>query len=181
VADDSLLDDRRLPDGRMAPYLGPQFPLEAVRSAEDYVEDERVQRFVRAYPVPSLSGVEIVADSDSAIGDALLACLNGQLAGIDWQPDRDLIGPLRKYGLLHASLLAPPDGTTGQPMSLEICGILRSAGDVIVDDWKDFFDYRDTLGDGYMSIPLPGPVVIRLENAVYANVLFPGIGMPFYS
>jgi hypothetical protein len=130
--------------------------------------------------VPRLSGVELKADSDTALRDALLACLNGQFAEIDWQPDRDLIGPLRKYGLLHASLLAPPDGTTGQPMSLEICGSLFSAGDLIVNDWEDFFDYRHTLGDAYMSIPLPGPVVIHLENAVYANVLFPGIGMPFY-
>ncbi len=178
IRPEQLGRDEREPAGPLAAYLGPRFSIEQVRSAEDYVEDERVQEFVRAYPVPGLADVEVeAADDGAAFASALATTLRAHLPWPEWTVERDLSGPLRKYALLHTSLNAPIDEATNQPMALELCGALLTVGGAALpesgsDEW--FRRDRD------LDTPLPGPITVRIHLAVYANVAYPGIGMPFY-
>ena len=163
-------------------YLGPRHS-NADLVSEDFerTADSPEVCLVRAWPVPRLLGAPVAASDEAGLARVLETLLWDRLPGIDWRVPEISLGPLRKYGMLHTSVAAPVDETTGQPMALEIYG------DVIL------LDGRSTSGQWWtvrglgiaeffttLDRPLAGTLDIRIDVATYANVCFPGFGVPFY-
>lgn len=63
--------------------------------------------------------------------------------GTSWHVERHLSGPIRKYGIVHTSIEAPLDETTGQPMAIEfyaeitrLDGSPAGPGGTWIDGWR---------------------------------------------
>lgn len=136
---------------------------------------------MRAWRVPALEGSELEIGSVSGIEAAVRALLATRLPGLDWWVPEHWEGPFEKYGILHNALPAPPDQETGQAMAIEIFGAAR---DVLLPGSPEWIDRRlarleaNSLDDEPMAVRLP--CLVRIEVATYANVLYPGIGVPAY-
>jgi hypothetical protein len=106
-----------------------------------------------------------------------------RLPGIPWGPldfflPGHLLGPLKKYGLIHTTLEAPIDQTTQEPMVLEVLGYLTEVNGQLSGRSAfrdDQLDARETLEDVRFA-----SLLLRLERATYANTDNPGIGVSFY-
>jgi hypothetical protein len=173
--------DRRRPTGVLERFCGEQFTLEQVAGVELPSADPR---FVRAFPLLPLYGDELDAERDDELAAALERLLHERLPGIRWHVALSL-APLRVYGILHTSLHAPPDETTGETMAIELWGeVVRWAGPMSHGE-PDWFAYR-RLGAEYrrkeqlIEKALPGPLTVEIRGAVYANIPCPNIDVPFY-
>jgi hypothetical protein len=180
-------DSRRV-TGLMADRIGAQYSTAQLLAAEEYPEyltdaQREAVTTTRAFPVTSLVGARLEADDEGDVAGQLEALLRYRCPGFDWQIERDLHGPLRKYGILHTSIAAPPDETTSQPMMVELSGSVIQLAQHDLDDengttwidlrlWGKSSDERD--------VPISEPMTLRIDAATYANVPFPGIGVPFY-
>ena len=173
-------DDRPV-GGPLAPHVRAIVPwprFEVGHDDDDDYEKAALPR-VRAFPVPALHDVLLETASEDAIPSALESQLSALLPGVLWIVPRDLSGALRKYGLLHTSVAAPPDTTTGQPMAVEIAGNLETVAGEPVSDFIHWRLSRQERREDW-DTPLPGPLRVRLTVATYANVRYPGIGVGFY-
>ncbi len=175
--------DDRPPAGLMAALLGPRIPSEQVGDDEMFEEHgERVRALIRAYPVASLLGAQVTCMRDSELEARLAAVLDERCPGIEWRVNGErLAGPLRKYGIVHTSVEAPPDEATAQPMALELYGEVTeldgnpvTAGGAWIDSW------RGRQGEIYPEVEVTEPFTFELVAATYANVLYPGANVPFY-
>lgn len=180
------------PRGAMAGYLGTRFSEEDLDDEDKVLEeDRRFLPLVRAYPVVPLLGATFRVSTEAEIGERLRQLLALRLPGIEWSlQDGWNWGPaFRKYQLVHVSLAAPPDLATGQPMSLELYGRLQSVDGLRLDSpaGRAWSERRiDTFLQAQGRNPSEMPPVegtnffIELVAATYANVQFPGAGVPFY-
>lgn len=182
-----LADDERPVGGPMAALLGPRFPLEAIKCTDWYAEfgeeERRAAPLVRAYPVTALLGARVSCARDGELGERLAALLEEHCPGLGLQASSERhAGRLRKCGLVHTSLEAPPDETTDQPMTLELYGpVVELNGRPIgsgVGGWYDAWRRRHD--DDYQQVEVAEPFVFELRAATYANVSGPGIDVPFY-
>jgi len=165
--------DSRAAEGWMAPFLGRRY------TCEELVDDwERNTRGMRVWRVPTLEGASMIAPSEAEVPATLLALLESRCSGIEWKVS-DFGWPgyarLRKHGIVHDSIVAPPETGMGQPMALEIFARVQTE--------EGFFRRRHN--EGFFSEqeeypPLPGPLTIILRTATYANVRFPRVGVPLY-
>ena len=118
-------------------------------------EDKRNVDLLRAYPVKCLLGSKIRIRSADDVSAQLSVLLNTKIPGYTWNAKADWSLPLKKYSIIHGSVLAPRDEVTGEPMSLEIYGrAIRKRYD--------------------------GSMTIRIRVATYSNIQSPRIGVPFY-
>jgi hypothetical protein len=168
------LNDLRPVTGAMAPFLGDRFSMQQLE--REYFDDDEYERLslVRAYPVTSLVGVPLNANGELNLPDAVEALLRQHCPGIDWQVEHDLSGPLRKYGVLHTTVAAPPDETTGQPMALEV--FARPA--MGVASWAERRSER--YQDAYPGVPIDEPIELQMRAATYANIRHSGVDVDFY-
>ena len=137
---------------------------------------------VRAYAVPSVLDLTLVSEGEAQISEQIERLLGERCPGIDWRVgDRNLTGPLKKYGLLHTSVPAPPDVTAGQPMALELFAhISRLAGQEIGPGGVWYDCWRSERGESYADAPLHESLEFRIKAATYANMTHPGIGVDTY-
>jgi hypothetical protein len=159
-------------------------------------------QYVRAWRVPRLIGMIIECEREEDVAASLVGTLATAMPGTDWQlvvttssvhrGDSTLIlrvgdvtGPLRRYGILHALVDAPPDATTGQPMVLELSGVVTQAGHF---HWDPFTSsWHERLSGVALpphvdrsEVPLEGPLKIRIDGATYSNTTHLGVDVPFY-
>lgn len=168
------LNDLRPVTGAMAPFLGDRFSMTQLDN--EYADDDERELFalIRAYPVTSLVGVSLSAKDELNLPDALEALLGQNCPDIGWQVERDLSGPLRKYGILHTSVAAPADETTGQPMALEVFAKPAMG----VASWAQRRTERDQ--DAYTPVPVE-PIELKMRAATYANISYSGVDVDLYS
>lgn len=177
-----------IPDSPLRCYLGKQYSVDELLQSESFEETDREPlKRVRAYPVMPLINASFQIKSDNELGAAIKALLNEKLPGIEWRPKEDWQGPFRKYYIVHGSIPAPPDMRTGQPMALEIFGELVAIDNIMLDspaghEW--IRKRRMALSQAeHFDHPLPdltGDMVVAIKNATYANIMYPGIGVPVY-
>jgi hypothetical protein len=157
--------DARPPGGAMSRWLGHRYTAAEIWEAYAAIarpspEDEKRLRpladAVRAFDVEPLRGAVMTVGAGFPPEDALQILLARLLPGVAWTvPHSGGRARLDRRGVLHESILAPADDTTGAPMAIEIFG--RGA--------------RPSARGG---------TVVTLESAVWANVLFPAVNVPFY-
>jgi hypothetical protein len=92
-------------------------------------------------------------------------------------------GGIGKYLHLHASVVAPPAGTV--PMAIEVYGRVVALGDVDLSSLAGgrLLIHRERERRRHADIEgreLPVPIFVRMDVATYANVLYPGVGVPSY-
>ena len=183
------------PTGPLAPYLGAQYKLDALIGEMTEPEEAAC---VLAWPVPALVGSVIVAADADDLAGAIRAVLVEAFGDLPFAVGSHGYGGLGKYMHLHTSVVAPPMG--GNPMAIELYGRLIAAGDydfrtreagrflllrqrsfesIEYGEQPDADAYQ-RMDDHACGRDLPGPLVVVLEYATYANVLFPGPGVPFY-
>jgi hypothetical protein len=179
--------DQRPVLGGMARYVGHQFTDEEVwqyyRSYADVHAQEEAElrplaRRIRAFDVPALAGVTFGCRRFSDLAAVLEQVVAEQLPGTACGPfDRVRPGRVKKYGIIHEVVPAPPDEATGEDMVLELFGRLESlSGEPVGRDW-----YRrrwpEHPPDDDAEI---GALAFRLARGTYANTNVPGVGIPFY-
>lgn len=178
-----VADDRRPISGPLAAFVGARFGVQDLFDLDRHEEEDRdVLALVRAYPLPSVLDASLSSVGEAQIAEQIELLLGECCPGIEWRVgDRELSGPLKKYGLLHATIPAPPDETNGQPMELELFAeISQLAGREIKPGaaWHD--RWRSNHGDAYDLAPLNESLEFRVEAATYANVRYPGVGVGIY-
>jgi hypothetical protein len=187
--------DPRPPSGAMYPFLGRRYDPEEIADAICSVSccleepDGGNVEPVRAFEVQPLPGATLHAESEEDLGDRLRRLLTERLPGNSWEPPMIVLGALRKYFILHASVPAPPDETTGQPMGLELYGELTSVGGVRLatpegqawreDRWERQYGQSRPEETGTL-LRVEGPLEIEILVVTYANIENPSIGIPFY-
>lgn len=183
------------PEGPLAPWLGAQHGLAALLGETTEPEEAAC---VLAWPVPTLVGRVVVATDFEDLAGAIHAVLFEALGDLPFAVHARSYGGLGKYWHLHTTVVAPPMGDT--PMAIELYGRLVAAGahdfgtrkgaqyllerertlDSIHTGKPGDADAHRRLRDLVHGRDLPVPLVIVLESATYANVLYPGPGVPFY-
>lgn len=185
LRDDAESAQRRAqaPRSPIAGHLGARYPAAEVAAVEQLADLEPATlHAIVAFPVPSLTGVTFdVVDFDTA-GDLLQQVLHDHLPGFDWQVPPDWRGPLAKYLILHTSLAAPPNDAVPEPMALEVHAEAVAVDGVPLhsaegEAWYQGFLMRDSR---HGTLHALGTVRFRIRVATYANVSYPGIGVPFY-
>ncbi len=173
----------------MQPYLGRRLSSDDIIAANAWLawtDDQRDQlraqaRAVRAYEVPVLHGLTLTARDQGAVASALAEALHAQFPGIGWMVPADVVRVTEKYQFLNIALAAPPDETTGAAMALELYGPVVQIDDTALRG-EAYTAWRQAHMDaGLHHSPLQGRLTIELHVATYANILYPGIGVPFYS
>jgi hypothetical protein len=169
-------------------HLWKQYTVDELLGSERFEETDReALKLVRCYPVTSLTNAVFQVQTDNELGDAILKLLTEKLTGMDWIVKCDWQEPFRKYFIVHGSVPAPPDMLTCQPMALEIYCELASIDNVQLDsqpgsEWIE--TRRAALSRAqHFDLPMPemtGKMVIAVKKATYANVMYPGIGVPLY-
>ncbi len=184
------------PEGPMAPYLGRRYRSREFKKLEANEDTPlHILDLVRAYEVISLTGATFRVQSDIEINAGLTALLHEKCTGIDWKVKEDWSGSFRKYQIIHGYIELPEDTDPYQPMAMEIYGRLveidginleSPEGHAWIDDarrtWnkKSSVDSPDNATFVESYPPIKGDMLIQIVQATYANVLFPGINMPFY-
>ena len=160
----------------MADRIGVLHPR-AVLATSEYLEPGDIDH-VRAYPVPVMENALLVSNAESALDAALEALLTERIGDFGWRVDQRLNGPLRKYGLLHTSIVAPPLAGS-EPMWLELVGRVEmvEGRDVRARPWNRVWP---TAYGPRSDTPLRGPIAIRIETSTYSNRSHTGIDVPFY-
>lgn len=185
---DAFVEAQDLPDGPasrapangpMAAHLGERISAELLMG-EDMLIEHAVR--IRAWPVRSLIGTAFVANDEQDIARALQTHVQGIL-GVPVLVPGEHFGGCRKYLHMHASAPTPPDPSSDQPMFLELYGHIALVGD---HDLRTFEGaiwqrrYHRRTREDHRLEQLPGPLVVRLEAATWANVSYPGFDVPFY-
>jgi len=146
------------PAGPMAPHVGGRFAPADFDQEDGVFGSEELVR-VAAWPVSALIGRRIVVVERQGLAAAVLEVVRAALPGFPWEIARDLRGAWDKYGIVHVSMAAPPEASGGRPMALEFFAQ--------ADDWAP-------------GAPVSLPATVTVRAATYANVAFPGVGVPFY-
>lgn len=162
--------------GRLCGQAGAPHDRAALEASE-FLLPEQVDS-IKAYSVPGLVGVSIVAPDEDDLYGAIESMLLERVCDFGWHVQPRIEAPLRRYGLLHTSLAAPPDDGMG-PMWLELAGTVLALGGVQVAPRSWFEIYPFDLHGPYDE-PLPGPIEVRIDVATYANDRYPGVGVPPY-
>ena len=178
--------------GPMAPFVGHHYSVAEIwhhhcYHTDVYPEEEVIQRplaeRIRAFDVPDLAGATSTVKRLGEVAPALHALVCELLPGIPWGPldfylPGHLLGPIKKYGLIHTDLEAPVDETTQEPMVLELHGFLTEVNGQPsrIDPFRHFaLCEGQTIEDVAFE-----SLVFKLERATYANTDNPGIGVSFY-
>jgi hypothetical protein len=176
--------------GPMALYLGHRIPSRIVRAwDENAQEDDPRYNSVRAFPVVTLVGATVQARGPAGLGAAIQDLLEERLPIIEWDYIGVPPGPLLKYLVLHDSIPAPMDVSTGQPMAIEFYGDVRSIEGVPLDSdegrqWlaahRQLYRSLQDSPVARMKILDAVRIEVRIEVATYANVMYTSVGVPFY-
>ncbi|WP_425258170.1 hypothetical protein ACPOLB_21940 [Rubrivivax sp. RP6-9] len=167
----------------MGTYVGQRLDVIAEAGPErlDYVGREALAR-VHAWPVLPLEGTSFRVERSQDIAASIRRVIGSALPGIDWWIPEYWDGPFEKYGFLHSAIAAPPNDATGEAMALELFGESDGAMAPGSDEWCAAMDEWARRGrveaDRPLGVRLPSTV--RITVATYANILYPGIGVPFY-
>lgn len=175
-----------LPLGAMQPFLGRQLSVDELTNSETLC-DEPLQLLhrVRAFPVLPLVGVLFQISDESQFSSTLFGLLRERLPGIEWEQKEISLAALHKYLIWHTSIAAPPDPATGQPMAIELYGDLIRFNDIILNS-PDGMQWRDAWREKYLccqdesQLVLAGNLELNINVATYSNLLYPGVGVPFY-
>lgn len=185
--EDVFEEDARPVSGLMAPYVGRRYSADEIwvdycRSNDIGLEDEpesrpRAKR-IRAFDVPALADAVFISHRFCDVSAAITALLSERLPGIPWpQAPFNPWGAI-KYALLHETMPAPPDETTGQRMVIELYGGLESLNGQRASRMR--FNAFHPVGEDEMDTLDLGEMRFRISHATYANTDIPGIGVPFY-
>jgi hypothetical protein len=175
------------PGGQMCPFLGRRYTLEELEQAnQECWEDIPVlnQYLVRAFEVRPLIGKQIRVLHEEQIEKAVQALLEACLPKINLDCSLDFTAALRKHLVLHQSLAAPADTAVRQPMSLEIYGRISEIAGIQLwttpagNEWA--LNYKKKLQKGSADLQLNSEMLIVITAATYANIRYPGIGVPLY-
>lgn len=180
--------DQRPILGVMTPYVGHQYTEEELwqfhkQHSDIYPQEEAelrpLARRIRAFDVPSLSGVTFGCRRLGELAVTLERIVAEQLPGATWEPlDPVSLSRLaKKYGIIHGVLPAPMDEATQDAMSLELFGRLESLnGEPVHRDWyRERWPEYSPVDDAEI-----GDLTFRITRGTYANTSVPGIGVPFY-
>lgn len=187
----TLRDDAAADRGRALPpqapplagLLGERIDATTLAAVEQHADLEpEVLGRITAWPLPALLGtaLELVDLSDAA--EALQQLLRQRVPGVDWQVPGDLDGPLARYLMLHTSLAAPPNDAVPEPMALEVYAACVSVDGVRLDSpegeaWHRGFLAREARHGALRAL---GRLRFEVRAATWANVSYPGVGVPFY-
>jgi hypothetical protein len=176
------------PVSKMWKYLGRQFTADELYNAAVHdASDLRKLKFVRAYDVKPLRAAALTIASDGDLDSAILSLLIAKLPDIEWHLTDGWSKQFRKHLIVHGSILAPPDALTGQPMAMELFGRLVEIDSIQLDssagiEWKSIrHEQCHRAAVRNESIPgLVGAMTVVFIQATYANVKYPGVGVPPY-
>lgn len=136
---------------------------------------EKYKSPVNVWDIPVLRNSLIKANNEKELKIALGNMIHEKL-NIDFGFVSDYRGPLRKYLYLHQSIQTNFESEYGTPMFIEIFG------EVVHVDGKDIID-PDIQNNGFhrtLEDELPGPIIIRIMQASWSNITYPGVNVPFY-
>lgn len=171
------------PPGLMAPFLGQRLDVTATAGPEtrDHVGLEALAR-VQAWPVPPLLGTSFRVERTEDIAASIRRVIGSALPGIDWWIPEHWDGPFEKYGFVHSSLPAPPNEATGEAMALELFGEADGAMAPGSDEWSAaMFEWaKQGRVEAERPLGVRLPTTVRITVATYANIQYPGVGVPFY-
>jgi hypothetical protein len=176
-------------------HVGPRLPPQRLTGEAEWGLELAAR--VRAWPLPGLVGQVLVAPGVDGIPGALRALLHETFGDVPFGTDEGTsYGGLGVHLHLHTTLAAPP--SEGEPMALELYGQLLAVGEhdlgspsgarLMIQRSREY-ERLDPLVDAaararheqlVLGADLPAPLYIILRSATYANVLFPGDGVPFY-
>jgi len=186
VAPGVLVFRQERPQGPLQALVGPRIDVLDCVDVDRYDEtDHEYLARVAAWPVLPLQNAVFEVDSVTGVATALRLLLSERLPGMDWWVPKHWEGPLRKYGILHNSLPAPPNPATGEAMAIEIFGTAERAIHPGSDEGAELNMayiawYRSGARDEDQPIAVRFPTRVVIEVATYANVQYPGIGVPLY-
>jgi hypothetical protein len=182
----------------LAKHVGPRIPADVLASGEEELAPELAER-VRAWPLPGLEGRVLVARGIGGIPGALRALLAETFGDLPFGTEEGpSYGGLGLYLHLHTCVTAPPSG--GEPMALELYGRVIAVGEhdlgapsgarLLLQRSREREDLdaapqTDAVARArgnrlLLGADLPTPLFVLIETATYANVRFPGVGVPFY-
>lgn len=172
------------PRSPLAALLGGRVDAATLGGIEQHADlPPEVLHRIAAWPVMPLLGatLELVDLEEAASGLHRLLCTHAP--GVAWQVPDDLAGPLHKYLILHTSLAAASNDTVPEPMALEVYAACVSVDGVRLDSaegdtWRREVLARDTRHGG--GLHALGRLRFELRAATWANVSYPGVGVPFY-
>ena len=177
LAPDSLPQQR--PQGPLRDYVGARIRRQL---DGDHHTDEELAAAERltAWSVPALQGATLDVQGVDAIADAVRDVLAKTLPGLDWWVPQHWSGPFEKYGILHGSIPAPPNPATGEAMAIELYGLAEDVLEPGTRPWFDQLEQRLRRGDVDDVVAVAMPTRVRINVATYSNLMYPGIGVPFY-
>lgn len=171
------------PQAPIVQHLGARFERAQLAAVEQHADlSDEVLAHIAAWPVTTLHGatLELVDLTEAAIG--LQRLLRACVPEVAWEVPDDLAGPLGKYLVLHTSLAAPPNEAVPEAMALEVHATCVSVDGVRLETaegqaWYREFLARDTRHGALHAL---GRLRFEVRAATWANVSYPGIGVPFY-
>ena len=167
------------PSGAMASHLGRRLSPQELRKGisshfdEDPAWTERDYAKIWAYELPELVGSEVRAWRADQLPSALASRLTETL-DVECHLSDGFGGALGKYGILDATVPAPPFCPEGAPMAIQIFGPISRVGEhevIGVSDWVGLRHDRELASRS---------CTVRIAAATYANLCGLGIGVPFY-
>jgi hypothetical protein len=188
-------NDDTPPRGLMAKHVGEAIDRADLSDVDDRL-DPRVAARVRAWDVPALRGRLLVIHDVTRIASTLRGLLFEVFGDVPFRVEGGGYGGLAKYLHFHTTVIAPPDGD--RPMALELYGSVVSIGDprqtpremgraLLAARRRTSLGYDHTTRAGRRAAALAGvggelptPICVRLQTATWANVMYPGVGVPFY-
>jgi hypothetical protein len=178
-----LFIQQQRPQGALRALVGSRIEVKDFVDRDRYsaADDEKLAR-VTAWSVLPLENAELEVGSVAGIAAAVRALLSARLPGLDWWVPEHWDGPFCKYGILHKSLPAPPNPATGEAMALEIYGTAERAIHPGSNEWAELKEawHRAGRRDDDEPIAVQFPTRVFIEVATYANVMYPGVRVPFF-
>ena len=142
-------------------------------------DDHPDAHVAEAWDIPALRSKYFAVESETC----LYAALHGYVQEVlqtrlvyDSRHEDFIVGPVRKYGILHMSLCTDVPSGYSTPFFVEVYGPLLRFGGVDIDDPNA----ESIHSSGNVRAEVPGPLVFRVDTAIWSNLTFPGIGVPFY-
>lgn len=171
----------RQPRGLPSEWLGARLSLHGQVDEERYAPHETpALARVAAYPVLPLVGQTFEVNSVSEIAPALRTLLGRVLPGVDWWVPEHWDGPFLKYGFMHNHLPAPPNDVNGEAMAIELFGQAERCVVVGSQEWVDVRAAASLGVEQPSAAVVQFPTRVKVQVATYANVCYPGVGVPFY-
>lgn len=171
------------PQGLMHPFLGKKYSVSELFNHEfDEPKDTAKLKLVRAYEITPLINTTFTISHENELPAVLAHLIESKIPNvIKYEINNSWRLQFRKYLIIHDSLAAPIDTLTKQPMAIELCGRVIEINGIDLDsEAGDQWWFKNKTTNDSLNEEKIGNMVIKIQAATYANVMHPGVNVPFY-